>query len=155
MVINNIDIMKIGIILSCVGFLFFGINSSINAATISASEILGQINWTANTTDSPSGSVNGSGFNNLSSLVLDTVYHRLFVSDQGNNRILIFQLDNNNSIETATAQYVLGACDLTTAGTGFMTASTFGGDVVNIEYDSVNKRLFVSDFVNARVLLLT
>ena len=124
------------------------------AAAINASGLLGQTNYTSNMANSPSGSVNASGFNKLASLALDSVNHRLFVSDIGNRRILVFPLDSANNITTTNANYVLGACNFTTAGSTAVTSSTFGNGSwpVNLAYDSVNARLFASDCINNRVL---
>jgi len=96
--------------------------------------------------------VNAQGFDSLSNTVLDTINHRLFVSDSylDNFRILVFPLDSANNITTTTAQYVLGACNFTTAGSGAVTSSTFQQS--NLAYDSVNSRLFVSDGHDNRVL---
>jgi hypothetical protein len=122
-------------------------------SNISASAYLGQTSWIAHIANSPSGSVNGTGFGQLSSLVLDPINNRLFVSDYGNNRILVYQLDSSNNITSTTPINVLGACDTTHAGSGAATTSTFGGGgVVNLAYDQDNARLFVSDSSHSRVL---
>lgn len=102
--------------------------------------------------NSPNGSVNADGFAQIGSAALDPDNHRLFVSDYGNNRILVFPLNADNSISTTTPNHVLGSCSMTVAGSGAATASTFGGNMANINYDRANQRLFVSDSNHNRVL---
>jgi len=139
------------VILFCVGFLFFGLAIKANAAVINADGILGQGSYATDIANWPTGVINAQGLNNITSVALDSVHHRLFVSDTGfNNRILVFQLDNNNNITTTTASGVLGACDFTSAGGSGVSSSTF--NFSNLAYDSVNSRLFVADGNNNRVM---
>lgn len=116
--------------------------------------ILGQPDYTANQANCGDG-VSDSCFSDIDSIAIDTVNHRLFVADSPpNNRILVFDLDSNNNVSATAASYVLGSCSFTTEGTGGATQSTFGRDefIVNLAYDSVNGRLFVSDSGHNRVL---
>lgn len=125
-------------------------------AVISASGILGQGGvYTTNTVNYPAGSINAAGLAGVTSIATDTVNHRMFVSDGVNKRILVFDLDSNNSISGTSATHVLGVCNFTSAGSGALSASTFGSGihVFNIVYDSVNQRLFVADGGYNRVLM--
>ena len=85
----------------------------------------------------------------------DSVNKRLFVLDAipffGANRILVYDLSSGvtNGMD---ASYVLGQSDFISTASG-TTAGLFGGMVYNIEYDSDNERLFVSDTANHRVLV--
>ncbi len=136
---------------------FAGIFSFINhahAALINASAVLGQGgSYTTDTANYPSGSVTPYGLSQTWSVALDTVNNRLFVSDSGNNRILVYPLDSSNNLTTTTPSYVLGSCNFTAAGAGGVSSTTFSaGDWVNVEYDYTNSRLFVSDGNHNRVL---
>jgi DNA-binding beta-propeller fold protein YncE len=83
--------------------------------------------------------------------VLDPIDHRLFVADQGNNRVLVFNLDSTNSIASTTAAYVLGQPDFISNA----AATTQNGMSVpyGLAYDPATGRLFVADDGNARVLV--
>jgi DNA-binding beta-propeller fold protein YncE len=91
------------------------------------------------------------GFNNPFDLALDAVHHRLFVSDFGNNRILVYNLDSSNQLPDRIPDYVLGQSNFysnaaATSQTGLHTP-------IGLAYDSVNNRLLVGDYGNNRVLL--
>ncbi len=105
-----------------------------------------------NTTANGAFGVNSAGFDYLNSIALDTVNHRLFVSEENNRRILIFQLDSFNNIASRTPINVLGASDINSAGPGTTTSSTFTG-TVNLAYDSDNSRLFVALGNENRILV--
>jgi len=153
------------IVVILVASIFLILPICVHAAVLNASALLGQENssndplWTQTTQNNAAGSINAKGFHFISSVAIDTVYHRLFVSDAGNNRILVYQLDSDNSINSNsyTAINVLGTSggSFTTAGSGANTTSTFGGGVgvvLNIAYDNFNDRLFVSDNRHNRVM---
>jgi DNA-binding beta-propeller fold protein YncE len=96
-------------------------------------------------------SLTGAGAQNGAQNELDTVSHRLFVTDSGNNRVLVFSLDSNNAIATTTPSYVLGQSNFTS------NVATSTQSVMNqpngLAYDSANQRLFVTDSGNNRVLV--
>jgi hypothetical protein len=121
-----------------------GINGENAYSTIGHYDITGTVSSFVNGTQDDGSFINALGFNVTHSVTLDPVNHRLFVSDTSfNYRILVYQLNNNNSIATTTPEYVLGACNLTTIGGTSISSSTF--NFANLAYDSVNSRLFVSD----------
>jgi hypothetical protein len=130
------------------------------AALINASGLIGQVDINGNPIYTTSAANNGSGhgfpnaigLDDPTSVALDPVDHRLFVADRSNNRVVAFRLDSHNHIASHTAIFVLGASDFTTQGSGATTQSTFGGVDLNLTYDSVNKRLFVSDWSKNRIL---
>ncbi len=147
----------INVVLTFVLAIIFLYPSTSRAALINASGVLGQGgNFTTNTVNYPAGAVNPLGFGGLTSVALDAVNHRLFVSDNINNRILVFPLDSNNNIATNTPSYVFGACDFNSVGSSATTSSTFNGgsqyNYVNLAYDPAYQRLFVSIFAQDRVL---
>jgi DNA-binding beta-propeller fold protein YncE len=123
-----------------------------------ATDMLGQLDTDSNpdyTTNSADyffeQSINAQGFDGLSDNLIDTVHHRLFVADTGNNRILIFDLDSSNNLIDHTADHVLGQTDFI-SGTADTTSSTLDYPY-GLAYDSVNDYLFISESNNSRVLV--
>ena len=82
-------------------------------------------------------------------LALDPTGHRLFVSDTGNNRILIFNLDANDRLENRIPDSVLGQTNFYSNA----AANTQAGlNVPNgIAFDDTNDRLFVTEGTGNRV----
>jgi sugar lactone lactonase YvrE len=116
----------------------------------SASGVLGQSNFTSNGY--------GTGANQFDypgSTVIDTVHHRLFVSDYDNYRIQVYQLDNNDQIESQNASYSLGAADPNSQGTDTVSQNSFYGAPYAMAYDPVNNRLFVEDYYRVLVFNLS
>ena len=129
----------------------------------SAAQVLGQTDFTTN--------VSGSGANNFSGvwdLALDPS-GRLYVSDQSNGRIMIF---NNAAAKGngAVADNVLGQPTLSTYGTDKGGQNNFYysyfydemmgygetfRQVGPITVDSINNKLIVSDLSNSRVLIFS
>ncbi len=109
-----------------------------------ASALLGQVDgsgnplWTDSGSNNSSGSVNLQGFHNPSDVTVDSVNHRLFVSDTGNKRVLVFSLDTTDNIASTTALYALGS-----------GISSFEPEYLS--YDPINQRLFVGDDGNQTV----
>ena len=86
-------------------------------------------------------------------VAIDTVDHRLFLSDNYGHRILIFQLDRLNRIQDRDAKWALGQKDLWTSVVhSGHTASSIKLPLA-VEYDTSHKRLFVADTWNDRVLV--
>ena len=94
-------------------------------------------------------------------IALDSEEQRLFVSDQGNNRILVFDVHPNRLRNDPRAIAVLGQPDFFTNAARFIGARaqpearyglrsiTPGG----LDYDSLHKRLFVSQLPDNRILV--
>ena len=152
-------------ILGVVAVSFFVLSGvrTVQAALITATGLVGQTDangnpvYTTNAANNGSSTPNAQGLDNPTSSVLDPVDHRIFVAHSNNNRVVVFPLDANNHIASTTAIFVLGASDFNTISPSVATRNTFGGVnifgyVLNIAYDSVNKRLFVSDPYYNRVL---
>ena len=98
-----------------------------------------------------SGRVNGRVFYPRL-LTLDPVDHRLFVGDQYNSRVMIFQLDRENRILNRTADVILGQPDAYTAKLWDVSARNL--EIPHsLAYDAVNKWLFVADGWHDRVLV--
>lgn len=126
---------------------------------LSASGLIGQ--FPSTTTSLPSvdfvsgnanngGSVSALGFSAASATAYDVARNYLFVSDTGNNRVLVYNL-NDVDAEYYTADYVLGQVNFTDH-TGGSNQYSFSNPL-GLAYDSVDQRLFVVDNTNTRVLV--
>ncbi|MDP9128040.1 MAG: NHL repeat-containing protein, partial [Pseudomonadota bacterium] len=90
-----------------------------------------------------------SGLHHPTGLAFDSFNNRLFVADQDNNRVVVF---NTASITNGmNAAYVLGQPDFT-SNNNTATQSTLYSPQ-DVAFDSVNNRLFVADTVNNRVMV--
>ena len=84
---------------------------------------------------------------------LDSVDHRLFVSDNYGHRVMIFQLDRMNRILERGARWVLGQPDGETSLLRDERNATTVKLPLAVEYDESHKRLFVADTWSDRVLV--
>ena len=121
-------------------------NAAAKADGANADGVLGQTTFTTNTTDTTQNGMNGPR-----GVTVDLT-GRLYVADQGNNRILIF---NNAAALTngANAANVLGQPGFTsaTANNGGISAKSLSGPPL-IFFDEASQNLFVVDSTNNRVL---
>ena len=95
---------------------------------------------------------NGIASNRLPvGIAIDAEKRRAFISDGGNNRVLVFDIDKNHLHNGADAIAVLGQPDFTS------NASRLTPDGLNspshLDYDPDHNRLFVVDNRNQRVLV--
>ncbi len=86
-----------------------------------------------------------SGMSGAGDVAVDPVRHRLFVSDPGNGRVLVFVLDEQNHRASHAASYVLGKSDMSTPATAQMPSSSNMASPFGLAYDAVHDRLFVAD----------
>ena len=84
-------------------------------------------------------------------LAYDSVNQRLFVSDLGNNRVMVFNVASGTLANNESASYFIGQTS-STANVAATTASGLNGPT-SLAYDSANQRLFVTDSNNNRVLV--
>ncbi len=82
-------------------------------------------------------------------LALDPTDHRLFVSDTGNNRVLVYNLDTNDLLLDLIPDKVLGQADFhsnaaASTQTGFETPN-------GLAFDDAGNRLFVAEGAGSRV----
>lgn len=128
-----------------------GSSSSINYAFTNgqlAADLLGQSvnndgvtpDWTgSNADDLPS----QYGLNLTGNIQIDTINHRLFVSDRNNGRILIFNLNASNQLVDKTPDFVLGQ------SSPYHSGNTAGqsrlASPYDLAYDSTRQYLFVGD----------
>jgi DNA-binding beta-propeller fold protein YncE len=129
-----------------------------------ANDLLGQFqsttvdtspNWTQNTINNANGSVNALGMNDPpEGIALDPVHHYLFVADSTNNRVMVYVLNTDNSIPTASgghsATYILGQTSLTASAAA--TSQTGLRGPIGLDIDTADNLLFVADAGNNRVL---
>ncbi|MFA4890375.1 MAG: NHL repeat-containing protein, partial [Candidatus Paceibacterota bacterium] len=113
-----------------------------------ADYVLGQLNFSTN-----QGGIGSNVLNHPTNLIYDADGQRLFVLDPDNNRILIF--DVNIIINGENAVNVLGQNDFlsNTSGLGPNKLTLGSSEVNGLTYDSVNKRLFVGDLGNNRIMI--
>jgi DNA-binding beta-propeller fold protein YncE len=123
----------LGVLLSTV-VLSNGLHVYASSISYSASSVLGQSSYTATATTT---------FNNPGSTAVDSIHHLLFVADVDNNRILVFKLNNDGSLESTTPSYVLGQSNLTNTGSGYSANQL--NEPNGLLFDSVNDRLFVAN----------
>jgi len=82
---------------------------------------------------------------------LDSIHHRMFVTDQGNNRVLVFSLTSTNRFIDKIADYVLGQSDFSRGGRS--TTKLSFNRPAGLAYDSKHDRVFVTDSNNNRILV--
>jgi len=124
-----------------------------------ATDLLGQYNSASATTtilQTKAGTNNTPherAFLDPSGAAIDTVNHRLFIADSGNNRVLVFNLNNSNALLDRTADYVLGQTNFTNSSAGLTQAGMSAPR--SVAFDSTGNRLFVSDSSYNRVLVFS
>jgi DNA-binding beta-propeller fold protein YncE len=110
-----------------------------------ATNVLGQADFITGTTH-----LSQRGFNfSEGSIFYDVTAKRLFVSDDRNNRVVVFDLSSGVT-DNMLAANVLGQPDFTTSGT-YVTSSKTISTPEGLFYDSTHKQLFVSDIYVPRV----
>ena len=78
---------------------------------------------------------------------------RLFVSDGGNNRVLVYNADPSTMADGDAAIHVLGQTDFVTSGGGGSCTQATMSFPWGVAWDAVNQRVIVADTWNNRVLL--
>ncbi len=98
------------------------------------------------------GHLDGRSLAAARAVTLDPVDHRLFVPDQYNHRVLVWQLDELNRVADRDARWVLGQPDLNTSLMGEPSAANMTTPIGSA-YDASTKRLFVGDGYHNRILV--
>jgi DNA-binding beta-propeller fold protein YncE len=122
----------------------FGTSSLSNGEN--ASYVLGASNFTAF-----SCSATQSTLYYPMAVALDAVNQLLYVADNHNGRVMVFNVAPGTIANGENASYVLGQPDFTTT-----TAATTQSEISDPEalgFDAVNRRLFVADRSNSRVMV--
>lgn len=114
----------------------------------------GSVNFTSATENNPL----DAGMNGPSGVAVDAVRHLAYASDSNNNRILVFQLNEDNSFNDYRADYVIGQSDFAhtsvNRGTGGPLANSLRNPTrVAVEDDSGD--VYVADTGNNRVLVFS
>lgn len=122
-----------------------------------AESVLGQtfpdssVNYSSATINNPM----NVGLNNPKSGTIDTANHLAYVTDTNNNRVLVYDLNADNSFPDYAADYVVGQSDFAQTkanrGGGIAANSLRSPSTVAIEPDT--GRIFVADTGNNRVLV--
>ncbi|MEX1997858.1 MAG: beta-propeller fold lactonase family protein [Candidatus Andersenbacteria bacterium] len=84
-------------------------------------------------------------------VIFDSTNDRLFVSDSGNDRVLVYNLNANDTLIDRIPDNVLGQANFYT-NTGATTQAGLNTPL-GLAYDSTNQRLFVTDASNNRVVI--
>ena len=98
------------------------------------------------------GHLDGRSLAAARAVVLDPVDRRLFVPDEYNHRVVVWQLDELNRIADYDARWVLGQPDLNTSHMGEPTARNMTVPIGGA-YDTSTKRLFIGDGYHNRILV--
>lgn len=109
-----------------------------------AIRVLGQTNFT-----SGDAATTQSNLSTPDGIELDNRNNRLFVADQVNNRVMIFDIATVTNGENAVNVLCQATFTTSDAGTTQSTCSSTAG----VAYDEGNNRLFVSDLLNNRILI--
>ena len=122
------------------------------ASAYLASDLLGQLDQNNEPVYTTSNAgVSDRMFSAPGGATLDPTHHRLFVTDSGNSRVLIFGLADTNNLLDRIADHVLGQPDFTSSN-GTTTQSGLRSPLLSA-YESSTDRLFVADTLNNRVLV--
>jgi sugar lactone lactonase YvrE len=138
-----------------------GLQNPASAALVNANEVLGQLDKDGHSTfvqgSADSSFVNDYGFNtNEAGVAVDTAHKRLFISDNNNHRVLVFNLLANGKLADYKADYVLGQSSFyenqSNQGLANPSLATMSRPA-SLAYDETANALYVADFGNRRVLV--
>jgi DNA-binding beta-propeller fold protein YncE len=135
--------------------LVFNVSPSSIANGENASYVLGQTNFTSGSANE-GGSASQSSLSTPYQISYDPNTARLFVGDDGNDRILVFNVGPGVISNGMKASYELGVSAgtnaFTTAGNGSITQSGFAY-MFFVYYDPAICHLFISDSINNRIMI--
>jgi len=89
-------------------------------------------------------------FRNPTNMVIDNSEEMLFVTDTGNDRIVIFELIDDTTCPSGTVESVDGICFVKEFGSAGSDEGEFD-DPTGLAFDSVNDLLYVADTDNNRI----
>jgi len=90
------------------------------------------------------------GLSGPQGVAVDGTNHRLFVADTGNHRVLVYNMDTDNTLLDRIPDNILGQTNFyfNAVGTTQFSLSSPTG----LAFDSVGNRLYVSDLTNNRII---
>jgi DNA-binding beta-propeller fold protein YncE/predicted nucleotidyltransferase len=91
------------------------------------------------------------GLNEPFDVAVDTVSHRLFVTDYSSNRVLVYDLDSANVLVDRSADHVIGQSNFTST---LASVSQSKLNVpTNVCFDEVTTKLYVADSTSDRIVV--
>jgi adhesin/invasin len=122
-------------------------------ATLGQQAADGSVDFYGNTLNNPQ----NRGMNAPGGLTLDPVGHRFYAADTDNNRVLVYQLNSDNTFPDYLADYVIGqnSFSITQSNQGTSASASTLSSPSDVFYDTANQRLYVADTGNSRVLIFT
>jgi len=128
-------------------------NGQAASLVVGQSTSSGQMSFYGNAINNP---VN-RGLDTPFALSINTVNHKLFAVDSGNNRVLVYSLNNDNTLPDNLADNVLGQQDFSRTSSNRGASPTAGtmSSPSDVFYDNTNQKLYVADTGNNRVLIWT
>ena len=126
------------------------------------SDLIGQTDGSGNanyyTSDRDDQHANSSGLYGPSQMVVDETTHKLYISEQYNNRVIVHNLSTTNELIDYEADAVLGQQNLTSntchGGVGGDAATQDGlCNPSSLDIDTQNQLLFVADTSGSRVVV--
>ncbi len=132
----------------------YDVSGDLPSAGLPAVDMLGHFDGDGNldyTARAAAGRANGRVFYPRS-LALDPLDHRLFVGDQYNNRVLMYDLDRENRIASRDASVIFGQPDKYNVRIHPISNRTMKLPY-GMAYDPGDKRLFIGDGWHNRVLV--
>lgn len=119
-----------------------------------ASDVLGQIDEDGavrfDSSELNSTFVNNKGLYQSMDVLIATATHKLYVADSDNNRVLVYNLNSDNTLTDYTADGIFGQPNFRTSSPGLSTTTL--NTPRGLAYNSVSNTLYVSDFYNNRIL---
>jgi sugar lactone lactonase YvrE/F0F1-type ATP synthase membrane subunit c/vacuolar-type H+-ATPase subunit K len=112
----------------------------------------GSINYSSATTNNPM----NVGLYSPSGVSIDPTRHLAYVADTGNNRVMVYQLNNDNSFPDYAADYVVGQADFSQTRANRGASNPAANSLRNpsrVAVDMSTGDLYVADTGNNRVLL--
>lgn len=96
------------------------------------------------------------GMNNTAGIAVDTTRHLAYAVDTGNNRVLVYTLNTDNTFPDYKADYVLGQSNFVGTkanhGSGTPTQNSLSGPT-RVTVDMASGDVYVADTANNRVLI--